>query len=376
MTEPQHSETLKTTLGRAWKIKTMIFTVVLFGLGIWGAYDAFILYPDRGRAHADFMLQAYLERADEDFALSRADVKDPVTEFDRLREIDAELLTPIDEARLRWLLSLSRIESLAALRDANLAAIDAGDVPVDSETMFSDPRARLDEITQANQGRPVPNPLAAYDIPLQYAFLIVGVGGGIAMLVFASRVARLTYRFDPQARRLTLPGGAAITPDDVEEVDKRKWDKFLVFLKLKGAEGETRLDLYRYHPLEAWVLELEALSPGYEAPDDEGETVLGADVRDGVPRRYTLGPGDAFPLSPAPGQPASIFPIRQTASGDWLVVGRTARAALAGAAGALGDVRVNPETFVVSVAEHDPEAIETVDRRPSEGAEAAPAPSE
>ncbi len=61
---------------------------------------------------------------------------------------------------------------------------------------------------------------------------------------------------------LGLPGGHSLTPADLTDVDKRKWDKFFVSLVVKPGHAtlggkEVALDLLRYEPLEDWVLEME-----------------------------------------------------------------------------------------------------------------------
>ena len=43
---------LRTTLTRKWLVKMWIFTLFLLGLGVWGAIDAWVVYPKRGERHA------------------------------------------------------------------------------------------------------------------------------------------------------------------------------------------------------------------------------------------------------------------------------------------------------------------------------------
>jgi hypothetical protein len=57
----------------------------------------------------------------------------------------------------------------------------------------------------------------------------------------------------------------------INEVDKRKWHKFFVFLKLADNSPEIKLDLLRYSPLEDWVLEMEKLHPNYVPEPVEAE---------------------------------------------------------------------------------------------------------
>ncbi|CAN0504206.1 unnamed protein product [Laminaria digitata] len=85
--------------------------------------------------------------------------------------------------------------------------------------------------------------------------------------------------------QFTLPGGASITPDDLEEVDNRKWDKFIVFLKIKGAHAslggqEVSVDTYQHRFVEDWILAMEAKAfPSQQEIDplNESEPETGGD---------------------------------------------------------------------------------------------------
>jgi hypothetical protein len=92
-----------------------------------------------------------------------------------------------------------------------------------------------------------------------------------------ARVARRRYSWDDAEKRLFLPDGSSLVPADVAEFDKRKWDKFLIYLHVKPhherhAGRELMLDLYQHAPLEDWVLEMERIaSPETgEPPPDPG----------------------------------------------------------------------------------------------------------
>ncbi|MEZ6210689.1 MAG: hypothetical protein R3B46_05480 [Phycisphaerales bacterium] len=60
-------------------------------------------------------------------------------------------------------------------------------------------------------------------------------------------------------------------------LDKRKWDKYYAFLKVDGRPDELKLDLYRYVPLEEWVLDMWRRSPGYDGSEDEPKDSGGGD---------------------------------------------------------------------------------------------------
>ncbi len=106
------------------------------------------------------------------------------------------------------------------------------------------------------------NPLSRFDIPSQWLITAVGFIGGAWIVALIARVSAKTYRWEPAAQRLTLPGGASVTPADVSEVDKTLWHKYYVELHIKADHPKlggksVKLDLMRYEPLEAWVLEME-----------------------------------------------------------------------------------------------------------------------
>lgn len=367
---PEPSQ-LTTTLGRTWKIKTAIFAVALLGLGLWGAYDALVVYPARGRASADFALQDYLETVRSASGggtpvftrnAAQISVADPQAEYARLTGLqdDNVLGQPgyeNERARLSWLEALSRVNSLASLKaenDAELArrAADPTARPQPTTTLFVDLYQRYDEIVAKNMGRNRPSPLNAFDIPLQFLFMIVGFAGFLYMVVFFVRVNRKTFRYDPHAKRLTMPDGRSFTPDDLETVDKRKWDKYLVFITLKDGSPEIKLDLYRYDPLETWILEIERLSPGYEPVVEEGEAIVCVDVQTGAPMRLIPAEGTTLP-APNDAGIKTIYPATRTVSGEWFVVGASARAGLRQRieSGELSrsSVKVDPKSFRVNV---------------------------
>jgi hypothetical protein len=270
----------RTRLSPKWLAKTLIFLVVLFGFGCWGLYDATVVYPERGRGYAENAQRLYLRAAKEAGTLAGAGISDPAATYERVsdpatlranRALEAEPSNPgharaVTELKLyEWLQGLDRIGRLSP-----------------EHTQISDPYKTLDELDAAWSSRSQPKPLATWDLPVQWIFVVVGFGGGLALTVLFVRVRSLSYRWDPAPQRLFLPDGSSLVPADIAEFDKRKWDKFLVFLKIKpGHERhggrELKLDLYRYVPLEEWILAMErtafpeqaapAPSPEQKAPE-------------------------------------------------------------------------------------------------------------
>ncbi len=286
----------RTTLHKPWLFKIVVMTVVVLGFGSWGLFDALVAYPKRGADSASFLEREYLAAADqadreEPGVMLRTEqagdtqrgvsLADPAAELKRLaqgdvrKSIDEDAKNPSSRqtlraqmllARERWLTALSRIGELRPER-----------------TTFEDPRAKLAELTTLWQTRPRPSPLASYDIPSQW--IIAGacyVWGAYLLWLFAT-VASKSYRWDAEEQRLTLPGGASLVPADLAEVDKRKWDKFIVSLMVKPGHERlggqaVKVDTYRYAKLEDWILEMEAAAFPDTVEPAEGAEMADADA--------------------------------------------------------------------------------------------------
>jgi len=272
--EAQNKETTK--LARKWVMKMALFLVLLFGFGLYGLYDATIAYPKRGEDSASWHLHQYLAKSDEANSLTGdlgipagTDAAEHMNELEgRLADLtqsaggstvkardDAALI-----ARYAWLKSLAVMGRLSNERVAS----DLG----------TNPREKFTQLNQKWTSAEQPKPLASYDIPVQWLFTIIGFGGGLWMLLHIIAVASKKYTWEPAALRLGVPGGASVIPADVEVFDRRKWDKFLVFLKIKPEHPqlggkEIKLDLYQYEPLEAWYEQMHrAARPEDFAEDD------------------------------------------------------------------------------------------------------------
>ncbi len=247
-----------TRLNRPWLLKMAIFTVALLAFGVYGLYDATVAYPARGERFASYKQHEMYERLARRGPLSReaVSIADPVAELTRLSGIampgEAEM------ARRDWLGALALIGRLRP-------EFTTTDNP---DATYAELKQRW--LTSSGQAAAQPKPLSWYDIPVQWIFTGIGFVGAAWMLMLWVLVARQKYRWEPETRTLTLPGGQSVSPSDLEDVDKRKWDKYLVFLKLKSphplAGRELKVDLYRYKPLESWVLAMEK-----QAFPDRGE---------------------------------------------------------------------------------------------------------
>lgn len=261
-----------TRLNQKWMFKMLLFFVFLAGLGVWAAVDAFWIYPAQGRHHSEYALGQYLECLSKSGQLlAGASVEDPASAFAALEMANAMETRTCDAFKHAWLLSLSRIESLSALTQRNTAATaKAGAAAgVNTDTVFSDPQATLDGLKLKLGTQNAPKPLAAYDIPLQYVFLVLGFGGAAWLAFFLKRCKGVFYSYGPAEHRLFLPGGKSFVPADIAEVDKRDWHKYFVYLTLNDGSKEMKFDLLRYTPLEDWILEMEKLHPHYEPPPVE-----------------------------------------------------------------------------------------------------------
>ncbi len=261
----------ETTISRNWLAKMLLFIAAFVGLGIWGLVDALVVYPARGATYAEYAEFKYLDSLEATGEILRASVDDPQTELDALRGRRKELseeqaaLAAESIARARVAAQLNRLTWLDALNTIGRAT--------PAHTTFEQPGARLDELRGEWATKEQPKQLSGLDIPTQWLFVVIGGLGGVWMTLTVMRVLKTKYRFEASSNTLTLPAGESFTPDEIVEVDKRKWDKFFVTVKLQS--GEThKLDLLRFQPLEEWILAMEKLSPNYEPPEeaDESET--------------------------------------------------------------------------------------------------------
>jgi len=254
-------ELLRTKAAPKWLGKQMVFILLVAGFAMWALVDATIVYPNRGEQAADFLKMQYLKAALAPGVLERTSVEDPEADLKALSEKQRKAsLSPVEKARLEW---------LGALRNASRLSA--------SKTNIGEPRAALAELEKRfNKADQAPKALSRLDIPVQWAIFVFCGVITLAMVYVLIRAVGTVYRFEPVTRTLTLPSGESIAAKDVAVFDKRKWDKFLIFLKVReGAPAlggqEVRLDLLRHVPLEDWVLEMEKTAfPPAEEPGEPG----------------------------------------------------------------------------------------------------------
>lgn len=283
-----HESTTHTTLGRSWVIKNGLFVAALLFFGAYGTVDALIFYPRRGLGDASYQFRNFLAAADAAGKLTESTltISDPKSALRELEAKENELRSTakgegpaardaaLNVAKLEYLSSLDRAWQL------NASPKPLGDVttPEASKLVYEpaigkgvrivkggartelSPRAlgeRLDEYWKANKP---PTPLSGFDMPFQYLFMAVGFLGGLWLLISMLRAAATAKKitWDPAAKRLGLPGGASVTPDEIADIDKRDWHKYFCTIVTKSGASH-RLDLLRYDPLESWVLELEKI---------------------------------------------------------------------------------------------------------------------
>jgi hypothetical protein len=271
----------KSTLNRPWVLKMLIFIVVVLAFGTWGLYDAMIAYPARGEKYADWAqwqyLQASVQADQEEFGwtLNNASVTDPVAELEHLKSEEESARNqeaaqnPDSRSHKRAVAKITRGNWLEGLK--LIGKLDA------EHTTIENPRQRLESLQTTWSSSTQPKPLHRLDIPMQWGIMAVCYAVGLYLIVLFLRVATKSYTWDPAEQRLTLPGGASLVPADLAEVDKRKWDKFIVFLKVReghdklGAQ-EVRIDTYRHANVEGWILEMERTAFPPEEGDDDTTT--------------------------------------------------------------------------------------------------------
>lgn len=258
-------EKQRSSLAGVWKIKLAGIGAVAVLLGLWFLYDAAIGYPNRGERYAERMEYEYLREAGRGGSLRADDVSvpNPAQTLETLTRERAEgrSLSDVRLTRLEWLDALRIINQL----DESVTVYESGD----SER---DPQARFTELEERWSGQGTPTPLTSYDVPVQWALFYVCTLIGLGLFARVAWVASRPYWWEPDEKRLTMPDGSSITPDDIEDVDKAKWHKFKVQIKIRPEHANhggkwVMLDLYTTKQLEGWFLEMERTAFPDQADD-------------------------------------------------------------------------------------------------------------
>jgi len=276
MTQPTPTSTLSTKPNRRWFMKMLVMLIVCFGFGIYGIVDAFYVYPKRGREYSEDRERVYLERLSvPPGRFTEASVPDPKATYaalaareTELQEAESEFLKKLAsndgdkmDAQVRLLPKAIEYARFDWLRAHSYAFTLAGD-----KTTIANPAERFKELTAALNSRDKAVPMSAYDMPLQYGYTVLGFALALFVLINIARTKATKYHYEPEIKTLILPGGARIAAADLTELDKRKWHKYYVTLITRDGKA-TELDLYRFDPLEAWVLEMEKAA-GLAKPEE------------------------------------------------------------------------------------------------------------
>lgn len=261
--------TQRTAINAKWRRKMIIFTVVLIGLGLYGLIDAGYVYPRRGYRAAELLERDYLKLLSEMGKLSdtQATITDPVAELERTKGAT----TGIDSKIRPWLEQLQIVKKLTP-QATEYPREDFFSGGVSKGGMIESAQSRLDALKNA----PHAEPLASYDIPVQWLICAVGLAWGGYILVLMGRVSKKVYHWDPATKSLTLPTGESFAPSDILEIDKRQWHKLYVHLTIKPEHaklgGKTlEFDLLRYVPIEEWILEMERIAFPDDSADSAGQ---------------------------------------------------------------------------------------------------------
>lgn len=310
-------------INRPWLIRIVIIVACLVGYASWSLYDAFVSYPARGADYASWAEWQYLGNAieadsRESPGILRRDgaVAEPAAELERLESDEVQQRNlenmqggprqrraEMEIARENWLRALSMIKRLHPAYtnfyrnpDETAAAELASLEPTTANAeAIKDLRSRLDPIPPKDRFSSLnarwatespPAPLRSYDIPVNEIQALICFGFSAYLFFLLVRVAWKKYRWDPETRTLTLPSGISVAPDDLKDVDKRKWDKFIVYLMINDshqqlAGQDIRFDTYRHGRVEDWILEMERAAFPDRAEATDGSESAPSEVPDG-----------------------------------------------------------------------------------------------
>jgi hypothetical protein len=268
---PQDQGPLIAPLNKSWLIKMGAIMVVMIGFAVWGYIDATKIYPERGYKASQFLEWQYLQKLAETSDLAKASVDDPAAALTDLKQRMSQgiSLSAAESTRFQW---------LGSLKNTQLLKPEFTRIPRENpREKVTGAAERLDalqkQFTLSTGKAEAPKPLTAYDIPVQWLFVGLGFPIGFYLLGLIIKVSKQKHRFDPATQTLTLHDGTSLTPAQLEDVDKRKWHKYMV--ALIPAAGHPRagqaieLDLLRHRALEDWVLAMERTRFPERAAEEE-----------------------------------------------------------------------------------------------------------
>jgi hypothetical protein len=256
------SAPLASHVARRWSVKIGLIALAITAFGLFGVYDAVKGYPDRGKNAAEAAEYQYLQQLGADHMDYRASITDPALALADLTRNEATApLSPADHLEKAWLEQLDRVHKIEPASASTI--IPRTDFRGDKVTDAAQRRAELQKRwTTTAGGLRQASPLTPWDILLQWVIVAVCLPIGLWMFLLMMVAKSRVYRWDPSEQRLTLPGGQSFVPSDIAEVDKRKWHRLYVTLKMKPSHPQlggrdVELDLLRYEPVEDWVLAME-----------------------------------------------------------------------------------------------------------------------
>lgn len=241
-----------TKISGKWMFWQVLYLFVLTGFAGWCYVDGEIWMKDRGAADAEYKTKVYLEAATKaEYRGSEFTIADPAAELQTLSKDEATLRSRSGSGDAQGRLALAKLAALDLL-----VALDRVNLLRAERTTFTNPSAALADLTAKWSKLSPPKPLAGFDIPSQRLMLGASLAVDLLVIVVLLKTITTRFKFDPDTNTLTLPNGKNITPADLAEVDKRKWEKLRCSLVLTDGQS-IPLDLLRYVPLEEWVLTLE-----------------------------------------------------------------------------------------------------------------------
>lgn len=261
MAQPQNA-----TLSPRYWIKQVVIIAAVAALGVWGFVDGFILYPAQAVKFAQWTEWEYLSFLDNPPPAASAGVNLGVASIPEPEDAYERLGSPsynrnpatMEDVRGNWLDALN----IAGRLDSQYTTYprendDEGQVGTAFERL-AELRETWGDVDRAN----APKRRSRFDIKAQYPIFLVGAGLALYFSYGLIRAVGTRYAWDPDAKKITLPGGIEVKPEHVAEFDKSQWHKFYVVLHLNEthpthAGKNIKVDLYRHQGVEDWILEME-----------------------------------------------------------------------------------------------------------------------